>query len=109
MKIDLPIFAEINFIMETTTQNITLIEKERIPELSFKIPVVIDQHKDLEYKLMEAMKLGNLHQGKVAIIFRDDEGLKRVETTIWATGVKYICLKGGMWLPVSRIVDVKVL
>lgn len=95
--------------METATKNPVLIEKERIPELSFKVPVTIEQHKDLESKLMDAMKLGNLHQGKVAIIFRDDEGLKQVETTIWATGAKYICLKGGMWLPVSRIVDVKVL
>jgi len=95
--------------METATNNPVLIEKERIPELSFKVPVAIEQNKDLESKLMEAMKLGNLHQGKVAIIFRDDEGLKRVETTIWATGAKYICLKGGMWLPVSRIVDVKVM
>ena len=95
--------------METATDNPVLIEKERIPELSFKVPVSIKQNKDLESKLMEAMKLGNLHQGKVAIIFHDDEGLKRVETTIWATGAKYICLKGGMWLPVSRIVDVRVI
>lgn len=95
--------------METVTNNPVLIEKERIPELSFKVPVAIEQSKDLEAKLMDAMKLGNLHQGKVAIIFRDDEGMKRVETTIWATGAKYICLKGGMWLPVSRIVDVKVI
>jgi hypothetical protein len=95
--------------METTTNNPILIEKERIPELSFKLPVKIEQSKDLETKLINAMKLGNLHHGKVAIIFRDDEGLKRVETTIWATGSKYICLKGGMWLPVSRIVDVKVI
>lgn len=95
--------------METATNNPVLIEKERIPELSFKVPVAIEQSKDLESKLMDAMKLGNLHQGKVAIIFRDDEGLKRVETTIWATGAKYICLKGGMWLPVSRIIDVKVI
>lgn len=95
--------------METAINNPVLIEKERIPELSFKIPVIIEQHKDLASKLMDAMKLGNLHRGKVAIIFRDDEGLKRVETTIWATGAKYICLKGGMWLPVSRILDVKVM
>jgi hypothetical protein len=95
--------------METATNNPILIEKERIPELSFKLPVKIEQSKDLETKLINAMKLGNLHHGKVAIIFRDDEGLKRVETTIWATGSKYICLKGGMWLPVSRIVDVKVI
>jgi hypothetical protein len=95
--------------METATNNPVLIEKERIPELSFKVPVAVEQSKDLESKLLDAMKLGNLHQGKVAIIFRDDEGLKRVETTIWATGAKYICLKGGLWLPVSRIVDVKVM
>ena len=93
--------------METATLNATLIDKERIPELSFKTPVQIEQHRDLESKLLDAMKLGNLHHGKVAIIFRDDEGYKRVETTIWAVGAKYICLKGGMWLPISRIVDVK--
>jgi hypothetical protein len=95
--------------MDTATLNPTLIEKERIPELSFKTTVQIEQHKDLESKLLDAMKLGNLHRGKVAIIFRDDEGYKRVETTIWAVGAKYICLKGGMWLPVSRIVDVKMI
>ncbi len=94
--------------METATINPTLIDKERIPELNFKVSVTIEQNKDLESKLMDAMKLGNLHHGKVAIIFRDDEGYKRVETTIWAVGAKYICLKGGMWLPVSRIVDVKI-
>jgi hypothetical protein len=93
--------------METATINPTLIDKERIPELSFKTHVRIEQHHDLETKLLDAMKLGNLHRGKVAIIFRDDESYKRVETTVWAVGAKYICLKGGMWLPISRIVDVK--
>jgi hypothetical protein len=93
--------------MQTATINPTLIDKERIPELSFKMPVRIQQHQDLDTKLLDAMKLGNLHRGKVAIIFRDDEGFKRVETTVWAVGAKYICLKGGMWLPISRIVDVK--
>ena len=95
--------------MDTATLNPTLIDKERIPELSFKAPVQIEQHEDLESKLLDAMKLGNLHHGKVAIIFRDDEGYKRVETTIWAVGAKYICLKGVMWLPVSRIADVKMI
>jgi hypothetical protein len=45
----------------------------------------------------------------VVIIFGDDEGYKRLETTIWAVGAKYICLKGVMWLPVSRIADVKMI
>jgi len=95
--------------METAAVTPVLIEKERIPELSFKVPVTIEQNKDLQDKLLEAMKLGNLHHVKVAIIFRDDESMKRVETTIWAVGGKYICLKGGMWLPISRIADVKML
>lgn len=41
---------------------------------------------------MEETKLGNLHHGKVSIVFEDDEGVKQVDTTIWATGLKYICL-----------------
>jgi uncharacterized protein (UPF0248 family) len=36
----------------------------------------------------------------------DAEGLKQVETTIWATGEKNIVLKHGMTIPIHRIVDV---
>jgi hypothetical protein len=85
------------------------IEKESVSSMTFNKEIEIEQHEDLESKLLDAMKLGNLHHGKVAIIFRDDEVYKRVETTIWAVGAKYICLKGGMWLPVSRIADVKMI
>jgi hypothetical protein len=92
---------------EVITDNPVLIQKEQIPELSFKKAIEIEQIPDLMAKLVEATKLGNLHHGKVAIIFRDDEGYKRVETTIWASGGKYICLKGGVWLPISRIADVR--
>lgn len=86
-----------------------LIEKEIIPTLHFSKEVKIKQEKKLLDTLQEATKLGNLHHGKVAIIFEDDEGIKRVETTIWATGLAYICLKGGIWLPISRIHDVIIL
>lgn len=86
-----------------------LIEKEKIPSLSFKNPVMIEQQEGLMKRLSEATKLGNIHHGKIAIIFKDDEGLKRVETTIWATGAKYICLKGGVWLPIARIKEIKFL
>jgi hypothetical protein len=92
---------------DTNSSNPILIQKEQIPELSFKKAVEIEQIPDLMAKLVEATKLGNLHHGKVAIMFVDDEGLKRVETTIWASGGKYICLKGGVWLPISRITDVR--
>ena len=93
---------------ETIEQNAPLIEKEIIPNLSFKLKHEITQQAGLMEKLLEATKLGNLHRGKVAIYFRDDKGSKRVETTIWATGLKYICLKGGVWLPISSIEKVVV-
>jgi hypothetical protein len=94
---------------KTKIESAKLIEKEIIPSLSFKDTVPIEQAKDLTNKLIEATKLGNIHRCKVAIIFVDDEGLKRVETTIWATGAKYICLKGGVWLPIAKIKEVIIL
>ncbi len=92
--------------MEHTPQ---IIPKEEIPNLEFKLPVTVEQPDDLMERLIEATKLGNLHHVKIAIVFHDDEGLKQVETTIWATGAKYICLKGGVWLPISRIKDIKLI
>lgn len=89
------------------TKKPVLVEKEIIPNLSFKNAVEVQQQEGLVNRLVEATKLGNIHHGKIAIIFHDDEGLKRVETTIWATGAKYICLKGGVWLPIDRIQEVK--
>lgn len=89
------------------TQEAVLIQKEQIPQLTFRTPVSINPIPNLNEKLIEATKLGNIHHGKVAIIFKDDEGMKRVETTIWASGGKYICLKGGIWLPIERIQDVR--
>lgn len=85
----------------------TLIEKEVIPQLKFKNIVELEQSPGLMSRLMEATRLGNIHHGKVRINFLDDDGPKFVETTVWATGAKYICLKGGVWLPISRIIDIK--
>lgn len=85
----------------------SLIEKELIPQLKFKNLVDLNQSPDLMAKLKEATRLGNNHHGKVRINFLDDDGPKSVETTVWATGAKYICLKGGIWLPISRITDIE--
>lgn len=94
--------------MENTMQSAALIEKEQIPEMSFKKGIQGTRAIDVNYKLNEAMRLGNNHRGKVIILFEDDEGLKRVETTVWAAGAKFICLKGGIWMPISHILDVKI-
>ncbi|PKR81251.1 hypothetical protein CW751_06610 [Brumimicrobium salinarum] len=96
-------------MQETIIGKPKLIEKELVSSLKFNQKKKIHQQEDLMPSLLEATKLGNLHHGKVAIIFEDDEGLKQVETTIWSTGLKYICLKGGVWLPISSIHKVKIL
>lgn len=83
------------------------IEKEVVPTLTFNKAMEIEQHEDIIQRLEKATLLGNIHHSKVVIYFQDDEGLKKVETTIWATGTKFICLKGGMWIPISRILDVE--
>lgn len=85
----------------------TLIEKELISSLSFKSRETVQQHPKLLEQIRSATRLGNAYRGKVTILFEDDEGPKRVDTTIWAHGAKYICLKGGMWLPIDRIVEIK--
>lgn len=86
---------------------IQTIEKETVSSLSFHGEKSIKQHPDLRRQLEQATRLGNGYHTKVSIYFHDDEGPKRVETTIWATGTNYICLKGGVWIPISRIQEIK--
>ena len=83
-----------------------LIEKESIPNMTFRNEVNLEQHPNLKKQIDDATMLGNSSHTKVSIIFRDDEGLKRVDTTIWAAGTKFICLKGAVWIPINRIVEV---
>ena len=83
-----------------------LVEKENILSSSFKKDLQVNQEPNIRKKILEAVSLGNAYRTKVNIIFRDDDGLKKVNTTIWAFGDRFICLKGGMWIPISRIVDV---
>ena len=87
----------------------TLIEKELIPKLNFKKTLEFEQSPELKNKLVEATRLGNSYKGKMRIEFIDDESEKAVETTIWATGAKFICLKGGVWLPISRILKISMI
>ena len=85
-----------------------LIEKEMIPNLTFKVPVVVEQHPNLLKQIADATRLGNTFRTKVSIIFHDDSGPKSVHTTIWAAGTRFICLKGGVWIPIGRIEEVRI-
>ena len=83
------------------------VEKEIIASLTFHDHTPIKHHPELINQIETAVKLGNAHHSKVTIIFHDDLGLKRVDTTLWANGAKFICLKGGIWIPISRILEIK--
>ncbi len=85
-----------------------LIEKELISLLCFNEKQKINQHPELRSQIDNATILGNAHRSKVSIIFQDDSGLKRVDTTIWAAGTKFICLKGGVWIPIDSILEIKI-
>ena len=84
-----------------------LIEKEVISSLSFQSKETVEQHPELLTQIKAATRLGNAFRGKVHIYFEDDSSRKYVNTTIWAYGSKYICLKGGVWIPIRRILEIK--
>lgn len=92
--------------MQATTKPV-LVEKEIIHSLSFNDRSKVNQHPNLSEQIKNATKLGNAYRSKVSIFFKDDHGVKRVDTTLWAHGTKYICLKGGVWLPIDRILEIK--
>lgn len=87
-----------------------LIEKEAISALHFPTTPIANRPieiKALKRKLDKAMILGNAHHNKIRILFEDDQGLKEVRTTIWASGENYIVLKQGVTIPIHRIRDVR--
>ncbi|HRO74900.1 MAG TPA: hypothetical protein PLP27_01980 [Crocinitomicaceae bacterium] len=84
-----------------------LLEKEAVKDLTFWKSATTSPSEDIRKKLEEATFLGNSLHHKVGIIFEDDEGIKQINTTIWATGQKFICIKGGMWIPIDHILEIK--
>lgn len=87
----------------------TMIPKERIPSLRFPrqpVPLTDEQHHEIMHHLEQATHLGNAEHGKCRIVFQDDEGLKAVETTIWAFDADHIVLKYGMTIPLARVVAI---
>ena len=83
-----------------------LVSKEEIKNFRFpKTDVLIDTEevKRRRIELERSTVLGNIEQQKVFIYFEDDMGLKKVETTIWATTENNISLKSGVHVPIHRI------
>ena len=92
--------------MEQGVMSPVIVEKESIPEFHFPKTEVLSSENEIKIRSLamgRAIKLGNNQKRKVKITFEDDQGLKKVETTIWAITEKNILLKRGVSIPISRI------
>ena len=97
--------------MQTITSVPIHIEKENVSTLTFpssEVLVCPDLRKKRLHDLERATTLGNLERSKIKITFEDSEGLKKVNTTIWATTDKRIILKRGVVIPIHRIHNVDI-
>lgn len=95
--------------MNATSTKPLLIDKDQVKELRFPQPEVLANPEEIRKRKSEldrAVVLGNIDHNKVRIIFKDTDGLKMVETTIWAVTEQRIILKSGMDIPINRIVEI---
>ena len=98
--------------MRNQLQNPIIVSKESISNLIFPNTEVLKLKEDITNRMLDlerATTLGNVEHNKIKVIFDDNEGLKQVETTIWATTDKRIILKGGVVIPIIRIHEVKII
>jgi uncharacterized protein (UPF0248 family) len=95
--------------MKTNIESAVLIDKDEIALLHFPKEDVLFEKDEVitRYsKLNNALSIGNLEHEKVTILFQDNEGLKKVETTIWSVTDFQIILKKGVIIPIHRIVNI---
>lgn len=86
-------------------EKIALIEKEEIG--NYKVIKAKEDHTEmLTLKLKNALRLGNEFKTKSTIIFQTDDGLKRIETTIWTLTDGYLQIKSGVVIPLNSLVDI---
>jgi len=86
------------------------VEKEYIGNLYFPVQEVLSSQDEIKQRKADAERgsfLGNGYKSKVLIYFKDIEGLKHVETTIWAVTDKRVILKNNVTIPLHRIIRVK--
>lgn len=87
------------------------IEKEQIKHLKFcRREVLADKEarKKRDFDLMRAQALGNLLKNKVNITFETaDEKVYQVQTTIWAVGSEFVCLKSDICIPINSIIEIE--
>lgn len=102
--------------MDTTQHSNTKIkpqqvDKESVEGLKFPSADVLSSPEDKirrRVDLERAMRAGNLEKVKYSIVFEDNEGVKEVRTTIWATTENNVLLKRNAAIPIHRIYKVTV-
>ena len=101
--------------METAVKTlfeISSILKEEINKIRFVAEDVLvseDQKTLRRSELHKAMMLGNAEISKSKIVFATNEGLKKVETTVWAVDDSEVVLKSGIFIPIHAICHVALL
>ena len=100
--------------MATAIQNFkaTPILKEEINKYNFVHDDVLstnDQKANRLSELKRAMTIGNNEKGKSKITFATSDGLKSVETTVWAVDELEVVLKSGVYIPTRAIYDVSII
>jgi hypothetical protein len=87
-------------------ETVTIVQKEDIRGVKFADHEVLSNPDDIKLRkadLERAMILGNGYKAKSKIVFETTDGLKQVETHIWATTEKFVTLKGGILIPIRCI------
>jgi hypothetical protein len=95
-----------------TLFEISSIVKEEIGKIHFVAEDVLvsdDQKTQRRSELQKAMMLGNSEKSKSKIVFATNEGLKKVETTVWAVDDHEVVLKSGIFIPIHAICHVALL
>lgn len=98
--------------MVNATQKPVLVQKEEIGNFRFPNHEVLRSGEEIKIRrsnLERATTLGNTERNKIKIIFEDDQALKKVETTVWATTENSIVLKRGVTIPIHRIHEVNII
>lgn len=86
------------------------IDKEVIPFLNFGSKDVLSTEHEKRKRILDianAMVLGNNFKRKVKIHFKDLQGEKCVETTVWMATEDNVVLKSSNMLPMKSILRVE--
>lgn len=89
---------------------VPVIEKEQIGQYQFPHDEVLtteEARKNRLRALQKALALGNLEKQKVIIAFDTNEGIRAVNTTVWAVLEKYVLLKCGRTVPIHAIREIE--